>query len=117
MSSLEYINKTLCDCVDKKNCLIEQVYFVINMDVFFRERELCELFKSENSNENQKVVYTIEANAVTISIFHKGSLDYKRMCVILYVLWDNFKLPIIAWKETCSLFRYKNFMKKINFLL
>lgn len=44
MSSLECINKTLCDCVDKKNCSIEQVYFVINMDVFFRERELCELF-------------------------------------------------------------------------
>ena len=80
------------------------------MDVFSRERELCELFKSKNSNKNQKVVYTIEANAVTISIFHKGSLDYKRMGFILNILWDNFKLPIIGWKQTCSIVRYKKIL-------
>ena len=79
------------------------------MDVLSRERELCELFKSKNSNENQKVVYTLEANAVTISIFHRGSLDYKRMGFILNILWDNFKLLVTGWKETCSLVQYKKF--------
>ena len=49
------------------------------MDVFSHERELCEFFKSKNSNENQEVVYTTEANAVTIPMFHKRNLDYKRM--------------------------------------
>ena len=73
------------------------------MDVFFHEKELCELFKSKNSNENKKLVYTIEANAVTISIFHQVSLDYKRMNVVLNILWDNFKLPIICCKKTCSI--------------
>ena len=73
------------------------------MDVFFREKELCELFKSKNSNENKKLVYTIEANAVTISIFHQVSLDYKRMNFVLNILWDNFKLPIICCKKTCSI--------------
>ena len=73
------------------------------MDIFFREKELCELFKSKNSNENKKLVYTIEANVVTTSIFHQVSLDYKRMSFVLNILWDNFKLPIICWKKTCSI--------------
>ena len=63
---------------------------------FFCEKELCELFKPKNSNENKKLVYTIKVNAVTISIFHKVSLDYKRMSLVLNILWDNFKLPIIC---------------------
>ena len=53
------------------------------MDVFFFcKKELCKLFKSKNSNENKNLVYTIEANAITISIFHKVSLDYKRMTFV-----------------------------------
>ena len=70
---------------------------------FFRKKELCKLFKSKNSNENKNLVYTIEENAVTISLFHKVSLDYKRMSFVLNIPWDNFKLPIICWKETCSI--------------
>ena len=46
------------------------------MDMFYFERELCELFKSKNSEF--EISFTISSNEVIIYVRHYGDWDYQK---------------------------------------
>ena len=85
------------------------------MDVFSRERELCELFIRNRRDENIKFTYDISNKAVEICVHYKkkkhwrpsnGESDLNR-------LWRNFNLAFIGYKEKCLVLNYR----KNNFYL
>ena len=66
------------------------------MDVFYRERQLCELFKSENNGFD--INFNIKSSEVSIFVRHSGNWDIQKGKKNLNKLWENFKLPVISWK-------------------
>ena len=79
------------------------------MDLFSRERELCELFIRNKRDENVKFTYDISNKAVEIRVHYKkrkhwrplnGENDLNR-------LWRNFDLAFIGYKETCFVLNYR----------
>ena len=74
---------------------------------FYRERELCKPFKS--NNKNFTIAFDINSKEVTIYVCHFGNWDSQKGKVILETLWKNFKLPFIGWKIDCKLLNYKGF--------
>ena len=78
------------------------------MDVFYRERELCKLFKSKKKEFT--ITFDINPQEVTIYVRHFRDWDSQKGKVILDKFWKNFKLPLIGWKNNCKLFNYKRFI-------
>ena len=78
------------------------------MDVFCCERELCELFKS--NNKNFTITFDISSEHVNIYVRHFGDWDSQKGKVILNKLWKNFKLPLIGSEDTCKLQNYTGFI-------
>ena len=46
------------------------------MDVFYRERQLCELFKSENNGFD--VTFNINSSEVSIFVHHSGNWNIQK---------------------------------------
>ena len=79
------------------------------MDLFARERELCELFIRNRRDENTKFTYDISNRAVEICVYYNkrkhwsssnGENDLNR-------LWRNFNLAFIGYKDTCLVLKYR----------
>ena len=68
------------------------------MDVFYHERQLCQLFKSENNGFD--INFNINLSEVTILVRHSGNWDSQEGKKILNKLWENFKLPFIGWENS-----------------
>ena len=68
------------------------------MDVFYHERQLCQLFKSENNGFD--INFNINLNEVTIFVRHSGNWDSQEGKKNLNKLWENFKLPVIGWENS-----------------
>ena len=66
------------------------------MDCFKRERKLCMLFKTKETTPK----------LVSLLIFHAGTWNSVRDEFILNSFWNNFKLPLIGWKEKCKVLNY-----------
>ena len=76
-------------------------------DIFYRERELCELFKSENNGFD--INFWIDSSEVVIFVRHSGkNWNVQKGKKILNELWRNFKLPVIGWEKNCSVLNYKD---------
>ena len=71
------------------------------MDVFCRERELYELFKSKNKNFT--ITFNINSGEVTIFVRHFRDWDSQKGKVILDTLLKNLTLPLIGWENDCKL--------------
>ena len=76
------------------------------MDVSYRERELCELFKSENNGFD--INFNFSSSEVTIFVRHSGNWNRQKRKKILNKLWENFKLPVIGWENNCKVLNYKD---------
>ena len=76
------------------------------MDVFYRERQLCELFKSGNNGFD--INFNINSGEVAIFVLHYGKWDSQKGKSILNKLWENFKLPVIGWENNCKVLNYKD---------
>lgn len=61
------------------------------MAVFYQEKEICKLFKSENGGLD--INFSISSNEVR----HNRNWDYQKGKLILNALSENFKLPVIGW--------------------
>ena len=82
------------------------------MDVFYRERELCELFKSENNGFD--INFNINSSEVTISVRHSGNWNSQKGKKNLNKLWENFKLSAIGWENNCKVLNYKDIIDDVS---
>ena len=78
------------------------------MDVFCRERELCELFKSRKQKFHNHLRHKLTRSYNLCTSFWR--LDNQKGKVILDTLWKNFKLSLIGWENDSKLLSYKGFI-------
>ena len=76
------------------------------MGVFYRERQFCELFKSENNAFD--INFHINSDGVTIFVCHSGNWDSQEGKKILDEFWKKFKLPVIGCEDNCKVLDYKD---------
>ena len=78
------------------------------MDVFFQERELCELFKSKN--KNFKIEFSIRSEWVVIRVFHVGEWDIGKRNIFLKSTLNNFKLSLLGWSNSCKVLNCNSYI-------
>ena len=78
--------------------LLTLTYLAYIMDVFFRKRELCELFKSKS--KNLEIQFKIYFKEVVIYVYDLGDWASEQEEVILNERWSNFKLLLFGWKDS-----------------
>ena len=69
------------------------------MDTFQREKEICEIFKSEN---DYNITYKVNSKEINIIVYHNGNFDVERGKKRLNQLKEIFKL---SYKE-CKVLNY-----------
>ena len=78
------------------------------MGMFDRERQLCELFESEN--RAFKINYTINSKEVITYVWHNVDWDNEKGKLILNKLWEKFKLPVVDWENVCKVLNYQDIL-------
>ena len=88
--------------------LLNLMSLACKLDVFFRERELWELFKS--NNKNFEIQFKINSKEVVIYVYYLGDWASEQREVILNELWRNFESLLLGWKYSCKVLNYKSYI-------
>ena len=82
------------------------------LDVFRREKQVCEIFKSENASF--KIHYNVNSEEIIITVSHKGNWNVEIGKKRLNELWRIFRLYQLGWETECIVFNYENSSKEIE---
>ena len=79
------------------------------LDLFARERELCEVSIRNRKYDNRRFEYNISNRAVEILVFYKNKKDWnvKNGRNDVDRLWKNFNLAFIGYTSKCVVLDYE----------